>query len=64
MTENLFAGTLNLNKTKIFLKFDSSLWFIGKSIRPLFFYFTDFFLSKLGSEDEIKIKIKFIRTVF
>ena len=28
------------------------------------FCFTDFFLNKLVSEDEIKIKIKFIRTIF
>ena len=28
------------------------------------FCFTDFFRNKLGSEDEIKIKIKFIRTIF
>ena len=28
------------------------------------FCFTDFFRNKLGSEDEIKIKIKFIRLIF
>ena len=35
-------------------------------IRPEFFYFLfyRFFRNKLGSEDEIKIKIKFIRTIF
>ena len=35
-------------------------------IRPEFFYllFYSFFCNKLGSEDEIKIKIKFIRTIF
>ena len=35
-------------------------------LRPSFliFCFTDFFRKKLVSEDEIKIKIKFIRTIF
>ena len=33
-------------------------------VRPELFYFTDIFRNKLGSEDEIKIKIKFIRTFF
>ena len=30
----------------------------------VFFCFTIFFCNKLGSEDEIKIRIKFIRTIF
>ena len=33
-------------------------------MRQLLFYFTDFFRNKLGVEDEIKIKIKFIQTIF
>ena len=32
--------------------------------RFFIFCFTDFFRDKLVSEDEIKIKIKFIRTIF
>ena len=32
--------------------------------RFFIFCFTDFFRNKLVSEDEIKIKIKFIRTIF
>ena len=37
-----------------------------KSLGHRFFIlcFTDFFRNKLVSEDEIKIKIKFIRTIF
>ena len=39
---------------------------VCRVIRPSFFifYFTDIFRNKLVSEDEIKIKIKFIRTIF
>ena len=35
-------------------------------LRPSFFIFcfTDFLGKKLGSEDEMKINIKFIRTIF
>ena len=36
-------------------------------IRPSFFFifcFTNFFHNKLGSEEGIKIKIKFIQTIF
>ena len=29
-----------------------------------YFLYTDFFGNKLGSEEEIKMKIKFIRTIF
>ena len=36
----------------------------GKAIVFFLFFFTDFFCNKLVSEDEIKIKIKFIRTIF
>ena len=35
---------------------------ISKAVRPSFFFifcFTNFFRNKLGSEDEMKIKIKF-----
>ena len=35
-----------------------------KAIAFFIFCFTDFFFNKLWSEDEIKIKIKFIRTIF
>ena len=35
--------------------------FFHKAIVFFIFCFTDFFRNKLGSEDEIKIKIKFIR---
>ena len=36
------------------------------TVRRFFFIFcfTDFFRNKLAAEDEIKIKIKFIRTIF
>ena len=38
---------------------------VYRTIGPLvYFLFTDFFRNKLGSEDEIKIKIKFIWTIF
>ena len=39
---------------------------INRTIGPtlVIFCFTDFFCNKLVSEDEIKIKIKFIRTIF
>ena len=36
--------------------------YLGQSF--FIFCFTDFFRNKLGSEDEIKIKIKFILTIF
>ena len=36
----------------------------GKAIVFFIFCFTDFFRNNLVSEDEIKIKIKFIRTIF
>ena len=40
------------------------LYFIvSKAIIFLFFVLPIFFRNKLGSEDEIKIKIKFIRTI-
>ena len=43
------------------MKFDTE-----RCLKPLFFIFcfTDFFHNKLVSEDEIKMKIKFIRTIF
>ena len=36
----------------------------SKGHRFLFFVLPIFFRNKLGSEDELKIKIKFIRTIF
>ena len=44
----------------------SFLHYVHLAIRPEFFYFLFylFFHNKLVSEDEIKIKIKFIRTIF
>ena len=40
---------------------------VYRTIGPLFFFifcFNDFFCNKLGWKDEIKIKLKFIRTIF